>query len=193
MNVNKFDKSQKIRIMIILAMISIAAIVVVLLFRWIRYWLYYKPLYAIFGGNLYFPFYLYLAVFVILGTFFLVVSLTLKYKLAPKIMISSVLVIVILLWCGFHYKDFVSIKNNEFMTVQCDLSHLRVYQTDVKPLRSFSHYQIRGLEKVDGKYLYINMDYYQYHELLTERNENKIERITVYYLAHSRRMLKYEY
>jgi hypothetical protein len=176
MNVNKTNKSRKSKLVFIIAIVAVVSLICVA-GRWAIYWMYYKPLYTLFGENLYFPIYLYVAHGVIILLLFFALNMFIKYKLAMKTTVSLILVAGLLLVCDTFRKDFIFINSGKFMTAEFDLSRLK----KIRHRRIYS-YQIE----------YIKMDFYQYNQLLAEQKENHNGMIRVYYLPDSGRMLKFE-
>jgi hypothetical protein len=106
-------------------------------------------------------------------------------------MVSLVLLTGIVFVRGIFYEDFIFIKDGKFMTAECNLNSLQRGKTGGVRWKSYI-YQIRGLKNIGENDLYIKMDFYQYNKLLMEQKENTNKIIMIYYLPHSKRMLKVE-
>ncbi len=94
------------------------------------------------------------------------------------------------------YKDMNFAVKEKYLTVRCDINTLRSYLYRRSgggrriPSRRFD---ISSVEQTaNGRRLFIDMDFYQYRELLKLRQQDSNKIVTVYYLPNSERMLKYE-
>ena len=166
------------------------------------YCVYYMPFYAIFPDSLYLPLYLYAGGHILVGILFLIVTKALMSKLRKKSHVFSAIVtvalaIIFIVFMNMDaYKDMNFAVKGKYLTVRCDINTLRSYLYRRSgggrriPSRRFD---ISSVEQTaNGRRLFIDMDFYQYRELLKLRQQDSNKIVTVYYLPNSERMLKYE-
>jgi len=163
--------------------------------KWILYWIYYKPLYAIFGSNFYLPFYLYAASFLLLCLLFFFGS-AYSLKKGHKIFMSCVLIFMFVISEKTVFQDFIFLKKEKYKTTECDLGSLCELTNTGGAKYQYTVWQI-GNNFTGKNNLVTNMDFYQYRELLKEKEKiggkSGVKILTVYYLPNTKRMLKYEY
>ena len=173
---------------------AIGVLLLIIFNRWLFYWIYYMPFYTIFENSLYLSFYLYVAALLISCTLILFLAIVLIRKKTKKNIACGILFvilsIVLLYFNGKDaFNDIVFIAKEKYLTVECNINSLKKVQTGNKGRRI---YEINSIEKIERKYVYIEMNFYQYTELLKEQNTNENKILLVYYLPNTKIMLKYE-
>ena len=189
-----YDKSNDItkdKIFRLLIALPIGIFFIWFLFRGIAhisYYIYYKPIYAIFGNSLYLPFYLYILKRLPLIFFFFVISIITKgwFKLIP------IMIMIFLMGISYFHviKDIAFIHKEKYAVGEYDVNTLRASRGK----KGIYHYV---MSKPNDIYSIVNMDIYQYKELaLLKDSDNKHglkkKMIVVYYLPDTNIMLKYE-
>jgi hypothetical protein len=177
---------------IILAIVVVFLIAVFSTLReWTFYWIYSKPLYTLFGDSLYSPVYVHWAgALLVLAVLLIIFIITFKKKIS-KIISALILLAIMSFFSYRYYQDIVCINTQKYTAIECNLDSM-------KRIKRHSHghiyydYQINSNEIIGKRYVWIEMDFYQYRELLKLQNEKGNKIIQVYYLPSSKRMLKYE-
>jgi hypothetical protein len=110
-----------------------------------------------------------------------------KANIIGKIFVS--LFVIAYLFIGREiYQDIIFIGKEKYLTIECNASTVK----EIRHRRYYT-YEISSAEKInDNKFLYLEMDFHQYHRLKEKYSENKNEIITVLYLPNTKRILKYE-
>ena len=100
-----------------------------------------------------------------------------------------IFVIVGLFFLGKNaYRDIVFIGKEKYLVIECNINSLAKHKR-----KTNEYYNIYGIERINGKTsIGIEMDFYQYNELMKEKNTNGSKILVVYYLPNTKRMLKYE-
>jgi hypothetical protein len=171
---------------------AVGCVAVIIFFDWALYWAYYKPLYTLFGSSLYLPFYLYIGGILIIIAFLLFVVFSPRERHENSYIVGKIVAgafaVAVLFFAGRDVcRDIRFIENEGYLTIACNVRALRAVHH-----RKSTSYEIYSAEKRNGKIVDIEMDFYQYHELQQKYGEHGHEIITVYYLPHTERMLKYE-
>lgn len=188
----------------ILAVAAIVGLYLMFIFgRWTTYWLWYKPVYAMFPDSLYLPLYLHLSSFAIMCIVLFVVAIFLVRKprtksgVAGAIFLGALSIAMMVLAGQDCHNDIVFTRNEKYLTAECRLSSLHGHgrrsgnrHDKLKP--NTSRFHIESAEKIDGKYRDIEMNFYQYRELQRIREADGDRMLRVHYLPNTGIMLKYE-
>lgn len=179
-------------------LLAFVMFLVVIVYRGFRYYIWYKPLYALFPDNLYLPLYLNVAENIILGAAILLAAVFMlgqyrtkkdssKWNIIGGFMFGIMAIALLFFSSRNAYKDMLFAGSEKYLTAECNISSIRVRKS-----RAYRYYEIQPAEQIAGKRLYIQLNYYQYRELLKLQRENGDKMLTVYYLPNTGRMLKYE-
>lgn len=183
---------------------GLVVLLLVLFHRWMVYWLWYTPLYALFPNSLYLEFYLHIVVLLLAcaGLAYLAV-LNCRWERPLKKSTAAKAVVVIALGIAGAFfigrdacRDIRFINEEKYLTAECRIETLHISRSTSRRSRVGGgrrrYYGISTLEHLNnGRPLNIRMNFYHYRQLLHLQKADSAETVTVYYLPHSRRMLKY--
>jgi hypothetical protein len=163
--------SKKTIIPIVVLLFCVCLLFALIFGRWVLYWIYYMPFYSIFNNSLYLPLYLYGASYLLIVGFVNVVVLTYKgNKLRAKIIVASITVVFLFLFERNVYKDIVFINTDKYKTIECDIKTVRKV-TSGGSRGHYYRYYIMGNEEINGRFLSIEMNFYQYNKLKKVQDE----------------------
>jgi hypothetical protein len=181
--------SKKKVLPIVAIVFSVGGILAMIFGRWVLYWIYYMPFYSIFNNSIYLPFYLYGASYLLIAGFVNVMVLTYKgNKLRSKIIVASITVVILFSFERNVYKDIVFINTDKYKTMECDIKTVRKVSSGGSRSHYYKYY-IKGNEEINGRFLSIEMDFYQYQKLKKIQDEYRNGIILIYYLPNTKRML----
>ncbi len=175
---------------------GLVVLLLVLFYRWAMYWLWYTPLYALFPDSLYLEFFLHIVV-LLLACAGLVCMAVLSCRWERPLKKSTVAGAVVVIALGIAGAFFIGrdacrdirlINKEKYLTAECRIETLHKYRS-----RCLVYYEISAPECLNNgrRPLNIRMNFYHYRQLLHLQRADSAETVTVYYLPHSRRMLKY--
>jgi hypothetical protein len=202
MNFNRFKeklRAERVRAAWPL-IVAIGLLALIAFVPWIGYWIYYKPLYTVFENSFYLPFYVYAAGSVIVYCVLLAGAVACFRSFCNKKISWEIVIIIGFLVLAFFlvgkniYKDVAFMNASKYTTAECDLDTLKVYYHNTGRF-AVKYYGIKTAERAtaNGRELIIEMDFYQYNELLKKKKENRDRAIMVFYLPNTKKMLNYQY
>jgi hypothetical protein len=147
------------------------------LHEFVSFSLYYKPMYGIFGGNFYFPFYLYVLndiIPVVVFTLFIILTIAGANKL-PAAIPAIILFIVFVITCGIVYavyrEDFDDIGGGNYSTETASLKDLEKGRSRGGGKRSVAHVYYR-LKNYDARDIRIfKLDVMSYRNMQNTRDD----------------------
>ncbi|GHT22434.1 hypothetical protein FACS189430_04220 [Bacteroidia bacterium] len=180
-------KPQFLVVILFMAIVVIIALFLPKVGEWALYWIYYKPFYTLFKSSIYLPLYLHYTGSTLFIAALFILWIINSRKKTNKILLLIIMAAVMFLCLRNVYKDIVFASAEKYKTIECNIGSLERKRNSGRYGRYY--YEIKSSEKIDGKYVQIRMDFYQYTELLKSKNGgNRI--ITVCYLPNTERMLK---
>jgi hypothetical protein len=162
-----------------MAILLIIALLLPIAGEWILYWIYYKPLYTLFKNSIYLPIYLDHLGSSLALVFFTIMIFTQFKKIIAKIIGLLVIVGIVFLLSKGIYKDIGFINAEKYRIIECNIETL--VRSDRGQGGRF-YYRIKGNVKNNGKMLSIEMDFYQYIELLKIKDEGINIMVTINYV-----------
>lgn len=173
-----------------LAVLSILAVILIIYYlEEIMLLVYYTPLYEVFGGYLYFPFYLYVFHMALLGMFLVIifyVAFTNWEEFWQKGLAVIIFLAISILFITTAYQeilqDFSLAKVNSYSTLECSVSDIEKSLKRRKSRRNI-HYTFKDIEL--NQYQYVQMKDIDY--MLDQDKQ-----LVIYYMPNSEVMLKYE-
>jgi hypothetical protein len=157
------------------------------LWEWTLYWIYYKPAYALLGNHsLYSSVFVYwLGILLLISAYIIASVLVIKKNWIKKT--GIVLMIALTVFISYNiFQEIISINTSKYDVDECNLNRLSRVEGGGGQTKSL-YYDIDGT-----KFVSINMNFYQYTELLKLKKKKGDVTIQVYYLPSRRRMLKYQ-
>jgi len=104
--------------------------------------------------------------------------------------VASITVVILFLFERNVYKDIVFINTDKYKTMECDINTVRKVASGGSRGHYYKYY-IMGNEEINGRFLSIEMDFYQYQKLKKIQDEYRNGIILIYYLPNTKRMLKF--